>query len=185
MDGNYSLEKWKRIAFDEAISETEAYLISTYGRVKSLRVDKINGIIAKLSAFQGYERIAVLQKTNKRTARYVHKLMAQMFIPKTNEDQLYVIHLDYDKSNNMLFNLKWATHKEKEKHRLINPKYDHPSKKRGNHKLTEGMVKVLKKKMLDPNRRTRIRVLAKQFGVSEMQLHRIKTGENWGYVTVD
>ena len=25
-------------------------------------------------------------------------------------------------------------------------------------------------------------ICSKQFGVSEMQLHRIKTGENWGYV---
>ena len=42
----------------------------------------------------------------------------------------------------------------------------------------------LKKKLLDPNRRTRLKVLAKQFGVSEMQLHRIKTGENWGDLQV-
>jgi DNA-binding Xre family transcriptional regulator len=45
-------------------------------------------------------------------------------------------------------------------------------------------VKRLKKKLLDPNRKTRYKILAKQFGVSEMQLHRIKTGENWGHIIV-
>jgi len=43
---------------------------------------------------------------------------------------------------------------------------------------------LLKKKLLDPGRKTRMKILAKQFGVTEMQLHRIKTGENWGEVKV-
>ena len=44
-------------------------------------------------------------------------------------------------------------------------------------KLTVNTVRRLKKKLLDPNRKTRYKILAKQFGVSEMQLHRIKTGD--------
>jgi len=28
-----------------------------------------------------------------------------------------------------------------------------------------------------------LKMIAKQFGISTMQLHRIKTGENWGHVT--
>ena len=51
-------------------------------------------------------------------------------------------------------------------------------------KLTYAQAVILKKKLLDPNRKTRIRVLAKQFGVSEMQLYRIKSGENWGDIKV-
>jgi DNA-binding Xre family transcriptional regulator len=53
------------------------------------------------------------------------------------------------------------------------------------YKLTEAKVKILKRKLLDPNRKTRIKMLARQFGVSEMQLHRIRTGENWGHVKID
>ena len=33
------------------------------------------------------------------------------------------------------------------------------------------------------NRKTRLKMIAKQFGISEMQVHRIKTGENWSYVS--
>jgi hypothetical protein len=30
-----------------------------------------------------------------------------------------------------------------------------------------------------------LKMLAKQFGISEMQLYRIKSGENWGHVKID
>jgi predicted DNA binding protein len=60
---------------------------------------------------------------------------------------------------------------------------EHRIKSNGN-KLTETQVIWLKKKLLDPNRKTRLKILAKQFGVSEMTLHRIRTGENWGHINV-
>jgi DNA-binding Xre family transcriptional regulator len=45
-------------------------------------------------------------------------------------------------------------------------------------------VMRLKKRLLDPNRKTRLKILAKQYGVTMMTLHRIKTGENWGHIKV-
>ena len=56
--------------------------------------------------------------------------------------------------------------------------------KRDGAKLTSTDVIRLKKRILDPNRKTRLRLIAKEFGISEMQLHRIKTGENWGHIIV-
>ena len=52
-------------------------------------------------------------------------------------------------------------------------------------KLTSSVVKIIKKRILNPNRKTRMKIIAKQFGISEMQLYRIKSGENWGHITVD
>jgi predicted DNA binding protein len=60
---------------------------------------------------------------------------------------------------------------------------EHKIKSDGN-KLTVTEVMRLKKKLLDPNRKTRLKIIAKKFGVSEMTLHRIKTGENWGHIQV-
>ena len=51
-------------------------------------------------------------------------------------------------------------------------------------KLTSTKVIHLKKLLNDPNRKTRIKMLAKQFGISEMQVHRIKSGENWSHIVV-
>ena len=51
-------------------------------------------------------------------------------------------------------------------------------------KLNSTQVMLLKKKLHDPNRKTRLKIIAKQFGVTEMTLHRIKTGENWGHIEI-
>jgi DNA invertase Pin-like site-specific DNA recombinase len=53
------------------------------------------------------------------------------------------------------------------------------------HKLTANKVKFIKKRLADPNRTIRLKMLAKQFGISEMQLYRIKRGENWGHIKID
>ncbi len=182
---NYLPEKWKKIEFEENISEKERYLISTYGRVKSLKVDPEYGILIKLFSVNSYQRLPLLQKNGKRTARYIHKLVAETFIEKKDEAQTFVIHLDYNKDNNNIWNLAWATKEEKEAHQFSNPIYKNPSNRVRNSKLNEGRVKIIKRKLNDPNRKTRLKMIAKQFGISEMQLHRIKTGENWGYVTTD
>lgn len=185
MNGNYLPEKWANIKFEENISEKETYQISTHGRVKSLKVNPESGMIIKLFKVNNYQRLPLIQKNGKRTARYIHKLVAQTFIKKTNDSQRFVIHIDYDKDNNNISNLMWATKKEKEKHQFSNPKYKNPSNRIRYSKLNEGRVKMIKRKLNDPNRKTRLKIIAKQFGISEMQLHRIKTGENWGYVKVD
>ena len=52
-------------------------------------------------------------------------------------------------------------------------------------KLNSTQVMLLKKKIFDPNRKTRLKILAKQFGISEMQLYRIKSGENWSHIKID
>jgi len=185
MKGDYLFETWKDIKFDDKISEKEIFKISTYGRVKSFKVDKEKGKLIKLYKIGGYPRISVMQKTGKETGRYIHKLVAETFIPKDSEDQEFVIHLDYNKENNKIFNLAWANKKQKEDHQFRNTKSTIHRKKSRIIKLDEGKVRLIKKLINDPNRKTRMKIIAKRFGVSEMQLYRIKSGENWGHVKVD
>jgi len=181
MMDRYLNEKWKDIEFDENISEREIYKVSNHGRIKSFKVYKENGLLMSLQSVQSYERLKLNQKTNKTTARYAHKLVAEAFIPRDNESQEFVIHLDYNKKNNHINNLAWATHEAKEKHRLNNPAYKGSAKIR-NSKLSENDVIRIKRIINNPHRKNRLKIIAKQFGISEMQLHRIKTGENWGHI---
>lgn len=177
---NYWNEQWKKIEFDDGIAENEKFKISNYGRILNCKSEKEFEV--SISFINGYQNLPLRQRKNGRsTSRYVHKLVAQHFLEQN--DGVHVIHLDYDKTNNKVENLKWATKREKEIHQFSNPKYKNKPRKRTCTKLTETKVKLIKRKINDPNRRTRMKMIAKQFGISEMQLYRIKSGENWGYVT--
>jgi putative NIF3 family GTP cyclohydrolase 1 type 2 len=141
--------------------------------------------LKKKSFIHGYETISLKQAiNNKSTSRYVHKLVAQHFMEKKHDDEIFVIHKNYDKTDNHVDNLKWATKREKELHQYSNPTWTIALQNRiyGNAKLTEGKVKIIKRQL--KNKRTRISMIAKRFGVSDMQIHRIKSGENWPNVKI-
>ena len=101
------------------------------------------------------------------------------------------MHLDYVRDNDLVKNLKWATYEEKQAHNKKSPHVinsmrnliEHNRKADGR-KLTTTKVIHLKKLLNKPKQNTRIKMLAKQFGVSEMQIHRIKRGENWSHIKV-
>jgi hypothetical protein len=178
---NYLNEEWKEIKFDDKISKKEKFKISNFGRIINCKGEK--EFIVKEYFINGYQNLPLKQEVNgKLTSRYVHKLVAEHFLEKN--DGICVIHLNYDKKDNRVKNLKWATKREKEIHQFTNPEFKNIVRKTpSNAKLTETRVKLIKRKLNDPNRRTRLKMIAKQFGISEMQLHRIKTGENWSKVT--
>lgn len=176
----YRDEEWKEIKFDEGISEKEKFKISNYGRILNCKGEKEFEVTK--SFINGYQNLPLKQRKNgKSTSRYVHKLVALHFLEQN--DGIHVIHLNYDKTDNRVINLKWATKKEKEIHQFTNPEYLNRPVKRTYSKLTEEKVRLIKRKINDPNRKTRLKMIAKRFGISEMQLHRIKTGENWSSVT--
>lgn len=118
-----------------------------------------------------------------------HKAVAELFLdaPK-NKDYKFVIHKDFDKLNNHYKNLEWATQEMVNERVKKHPKMIlHEFKKQFNNdgpqvkssKLSEMDVLTIKKRL---KRGYTLNKLAKQFGVSDMQIHRIKSGENWSHV---
>ncbi|HET6243829.1 MAG: HNH endonuclease [Bacteroidetes bacterium] len=188
----YYNEQWKefKLEYDSQLR----YAISDFGRIISF-VDEIeNGRLLKGSITVGYNvfKYKIFKKKkiiNK--LQYVHRLVALNFLPEPEKDQVYVLHKDYKKEKNHVDNLKWATKQELVEHNKKNPavieaikKLTEFNKQRDGHKLTAAKVQFIKMKIFDPNRKTRLKMIAKQFGISEMQLYRIKTGENWGHVKI-
>jgi hypothetical protein len=172
-------EVWKAVSFFENILPGQSYRVSNYGRLTRIKDGKEK--LFKPYNMHGYFYFKVKEVTPRKFKTiYVHKLVAQCFLEQGGCE--FVLHLDYDKQNNELSNLKWATRREKEIHQYKNPIYKTRPTPRKGAKLTENDVRRLKKILNNPDRKTRLRIIAKQFGVTTTQLKRIKTGENWADV---
>jgi len=117
----------------------------------------------------------------------IHRLVAEYFLLKHKPAQTVVAHLDFNKLNNRVENLKWMTPEENYAHQQKSP-YVIKEKKRRKESITNNtrvakltVTKVmLLKKLLNQNKP--VKKLVKQFKVSDMQIYRIKRGENWGNV---
>lgn len=101
-------EIWKDIEGYEGL-----YQISNTGKVKSLKrkykTKKCDEIIKSPSlASRGYFRLP-LCKEGKVKYFYIHRLVAQAFIPNP-ENLPQVNHKDENKLNNNVTNLEWCTH---------------------------------------------------------------------------
>lgn len=120
-------------------------------------------------------------------APLVHRLVAEYFIPKESDEHNVVAHLDYDKLNNLVSNLKWMTQQENVIHQQSSPhvQADKAKKKQTvlygprTGKLTVTKVMYLKKLL---NEGVSVKTLARQFKVTETQILRIKKNENWASV---
>jgi len=89
------MEMWKDI------DDLPGYSISNKGRV----MKNDTGKIMVLGKNNGYVRIVV--------AKHVHRLVAKAFLDEPeNEEQLWVDHIDGNRSNNDVSNLRWVTPSE-------------------------------------------------------------------------
>lgn len=133
----------------------------------------------------------IAKNTKDRTIHYhslIHRLVAEYFLTGQLSQKTIVGHLDFDKLNNNVNNLKWMTPEENYAHQKNSPFVIEERERRifngptisNNIKLTVTKVMLLKK-MLNEGRKT-VKQLAKQFKVSDMQIIRIRRGENWSTV---
>tara|TARA_R110000868_G_scaffold121097_4_gene321361 strand:- start:14586 stop:15161 length:576 start_codon:yes stop_codon:yes gene_type:complete len=183
-------EQWKE--FDPGYDSRFRYAISNQGRLMSFKDEFKKGRILSGSSADGYRMFRykiIIDEVTVNKHYFIHKLVAQQFLPEKKEDEEFVLHLDFNRINNNVENLKWATKAEMVAHNKNSPKVIQAKKnllefniKRDGIKLTSTQVRLIKKLISNPNRKTRMRLIAKQFGISEMHLYRIKSGENWSSV---
>ncbi|WP_266367271.1 HNH endonuclease [Tellurirhabdus rosea] len=182
-NSSYWNEKWVPILFND-VENPPRYEVSNYGRLKSFQSDPRLGTIIKGSVIQGYRSLNI-RTGGKTINRYVHKLVAERFVDRPGSEASFVIHLDHDKKNNFHENLKWVTKEEMIEHNRNNPalKNREMPRRTRNYKLTESKVRMIKK--LLRNEKNRLKMIAKQFGITHTQLNRIRSGENWKHVTLE
>lgn len=180
----YRNEIWKNLKGHISQRPGYKYAISDYGRIVRYNTKMEEGNLLRFSRQGGYP-IWRKKMNGTHFAALVHRLVAANFLPKPTADKRFIIHLDHNKENNKASNLRWATQQEVTKHNARNPLVIASMKERKlNHfivwsKLTEAKVVVIKK-MLAKGKT--LREIASKYNVSDMQIHRIKTGENWAHI---
>jgi hypothetical protein len=181
-------EIWKVLAFHKS-AFGKRYAISNWGRLVCFEKDPNDGVQLKGSLQEGYPIWRFTKKKKNGDIVYrgilLHRLVAQHFLPAPQKAQDIVIHLNYKKDDNRFSNLEWANIAEASGHAQSSPlvikarKISRKTGTGGNTKLTLENVKVIKKQLA---KGSTLKALAVKYEVSDMQIHRIKTGENWGDV---
>ena len=83
------------------------YFISNFGNIKN---SKTNKIMKQSNHRQGYKRIG-LTKNGKQIFFLIHRLVGNAFLENPDKKQM-IDHIDENKANNNVKNLRWATRKE-------------------------------------------------------------------------
>ncbi len=184
---NLRNEVWKDLQIKNKSALRKKYAVSNMGRVISYYEETADGKLLSGSTVEGYTVLNV-KPADSYQSLYLHREVAKLFNKKPGRAHKFVIHLDYDKKNNKATYLRWSTITEMEEHQQHSPaKLAYKEKQRNRVKglkLNITKVKSIKRLLLKPGKKT-MKQIAEQLDISEMQLYRIKSGENWSHVTLD
>lgn len=179
-------EVWKPLNFSGSKELRNRYAVSSAGRVASYKEDLMkDGKLLNGSLTTGYRTLNLHRPGHKGTL-YIHREIAKLFSKRPSAKHKYVIHKNHNKLDNSLKNLEWATLEKMIQHQQKSPAKVAYKKRQANRevglKLTAVQVRKIKEQLNKPNRRLTIKQLADKYGVSEMTMYRIKSGENWGRI---
>lgn len=179
-------EVWKQMQFTGHKQLRKKYAVSNTGRAASYSESvATDGKLLNGSLTSGY-RTLNLHVENGNGTIYIHREVAKLFCKKKSPKYKFVIHVNHKKADNSAKNLKWATMEEVSDHQQDSPQKIAYKKRQANRtvglKLTAVQVKTIKDTINNPRRKMTYKQMAEKYGVSEMTLYRIKSGENWGRI---
>jgi len=180
------IERWKPIA------RFNGYMVSNYGRVKSLgrvtrntsgkpQTVKERFLKPYVEKSTGYPRVS-LWADGSHTKIYIHTLVAAAFIPNP-KDKPQVNHRDSNRTNNHANNLEWVTPLENIQHAMNNGRMIAPPIHIGeSHPKTTLKETDIKKIRAMSTEGIKYPAIAKMFSVSSVTVGRIVRRVVWNHV---
>lgn len=126
-DTELANEQWRDIEGYDGM-----YQVSDLGRVRSLKFGN-ERILKNHTLPSGYVQIG-LSKNGRVKVKYIHRLVAQAFIPNDDESKTQINHRNECKSENRVSNLEWCT-------AHYNVTYNDIHKRKKNHLGDGGLTK--------------------------------------------
>ena len=162
---NTFMEEWRDVGIIDGIDFTGLYQVSNLGNVKSLNYRNTDReeILTPFMNTWGYLQVD-LCKNGKRKHPRINRLEAIAFIPIPDHlkhipiEELDVEHIDGNKENNRLDNLRWNTHKGNCRNQLTRQHYSEVHK--GKH-LTEETRRKISETMTNGKKSKRVLQLDK------------------------
>lgn len=179
-------EFWRPIIFQGWRQLRNRYAVSDAGRIASYKRDILaDGKLLSGSLTTGY-RTLNLHRSDIKGTLYIHREIMKAFGKKKSPKHKYVIHLNHNKLDNRIKNLRWATSEQMINHQQKSPAKIAYKEKQASRmaglKLTAVQVKNIKDILNSKKRNITIKKIAQRYDVSEMTIYRIKSGENWARI---
>lgn len=141
-----------------------------------------NRIIKPHKSKDGYLVVNVGIKNN-RKCKYVHRLVAEAFIPTEEDiDKLTVNHKDFNKENNNVENLEWLSRELNCSDSYNQPRHGNVGSRNKNSKLTEEEVKTIKLILKTGNKT--LEELAEMFKINKRTIQDIELNRTWKRVKI-
>jgi hypothetical protein len=182
-------EIWKTITI-KGMKKSPLYVVSNHGRfgVKDPKTGKVE-VRTYHKQHGGYRFTYRINGISKSIS--IYKEVAKAFVKKSSPKHTMIIRKDHDYFNDHSGNLVWATVEQHKEHVTNSPASVKSRKNRAIVKsitariLDEKKAREIKKLIWAPKRKLTFKQIAEKYGVSEMQIYRIKKGELWFHVKVD
>jgi len=156
----------------------DMYLINKDGEVYSRYM---NGIMKSKPNKDGYKTVTLQTRESgysKRRPWFIHHLVIKTFLgePPTDMKKPSIDHIDNDRLNNNINNLRYIEWSENASRRVISNRGEHNGRTKLKEKDILKICKLFKKGLSDSE-------IAKQYEVTSGAIKKIRERKNWKYLT--
>lgn len=171
--GMETIEEWR------VISRAPDYAVSNLGRVKRIKLSKTSKPGRILKPYTSGNYIVVVLRMGGRSAtQYIHRLVAEAFLPDGALEGYQVAHYDGDSHNNVASNLRWASPvenaRDKKRHGTDQVGNKHHLRKINEQQALE-IISLRKSGMYCKD-------IAAKFGLHTAYVSLVANGKRWGHL---